>query len=150
MLEMNSRSCCFQLSLGYKVTLRTNLHAGVCADTLYQPFIFFTNKSSNCELKRLFCSEEGQIVSSNGTTSRDRECRCNYAHGYTYVTQPKNICSCIPTEEDCSCYRKKCSKTNILSPGRFTTFKFISKLVLCMFAISITYSFTRFYIFPFF
>ncbi|XP_052076994.1 uncharacterized protein LOC127715008 isoform X1 [Mytilus californianus] len=101
---------------GYRVTLRTNLHGGPCPDGLYQPFTFFTNISSNCELKRSFCSAQGQIVSSNGTTRTDRQCRCNYANGYSYVIKPKNICSCIPSEEDCSCYRKICLKNHILSP----------------------------------
>lgn len=101
---------------GYRVTIRTNLHAGTCPGNLYQPFTFFTNSSSNCELKRSFCSEEGQIVSGNGTTRTDRQCRCDYSLGYSYVNTPRNVCACLPSEEDCSCYRKTCSKHNILSP----------------------------------
>lgn len=109
----------FSTNLGYRVTLRTNLHAEACPHNLYQPFVFFTNRASNCELKYSFCSGKGQVVSNNGTTSTDRQCRCNYANGYSYVIKPKNVCSCIPSEEDCSCFRKICSKNHILSPGMY-------------------------------
>lgn len=101
---------------GYRVTLRTNIHARACEDDLYQPFIFYTNTSSDCEMQRSFCSEKGQIVSNDGTIKTDRQCRCNYAEGYTYVTKPTNVCSCIPSLEDCSCYRKSCPGNYILSP----------------------------------
>lgn len=105
--------------LGYRVTLRTNIHAKACQDDLYQPFIFLTNTSSDCELQWSLCNEDGQIVSHNGTIETDRQCRCNYAQGYAYVTKPRNICSCIPTVEDCTCYPKKCLNNYILSPGLY-------------------------------
>lgn len=108
-----------QLLSGYRVTLRTNLHAEACPADLYQPFIFFNNKSSICELRKTFCINEGQIVSNNGTIRTDRQCRCNHARGFTYVTRPRNVCSCIPLVEDCSCFRKKCYKNHTLSPGMY-------------------------------
>lgn len=122
-----SESCSIRFDFqrpGYRVTLRTNLHAGPCPDDLYQPFTFFTNQSSNCELKQSSCSEDGQIASSNGTTRTDKQCRCNYANGYSFVIEPKNICSCIPSVEDCSCYRKICSENYILSPDYQCIHKF--------------------------
>jgi hypothetical protein len=38
----------------------------------------------------------------------DSTCRCDYKQGYAFVTVPRNKCSCRPSEEDCSCYMKKC------------------------------------------
>ena len=45
-------------------------------------------------------------------TDKDTTCRCDYTKGYTFVTRPKHICYCVPTEEDCSCYRPICANIN--------------------------------------
>jgi hypothetical protein len=45
-------------------------------------------------------------------------CSCDYAKGYGFVTQPKNIAYCIPSKEDCSCYLVQCADNNTLSSGK--------------------------------
>ncbi|CAC5371648.1 unnamed protein product [Mytilus coruscus] len=124
-----NESCSVKLDFqrpGYMVTLRTNLNGVHCPDDLYQPLIFFSNESSNCEFKKSFCSNEGQLLSRNGTIKTDRQCRCNYVEGYTFVTNPTDACSCVPAVEDCSCYRKQCSKNHILSSDYQCIHKFTS------------------------
>ena len=79
-----------------------------CNDAHYQPIPFVTTGNSDCIFRKSLCTEEGQILFSNGTTKTDSTCRCDYKQGYAFVTVPRNKCSCRPSEEDCSCYLKKC------------------------------------------
>lgn len=85
-----------------------------CNDGRYQPVVFTTHGNSECFLIKSKCSEEGQVLYSNGSSSVDITCRCDYTQGYAFVSKPKNSCFCLPSEEDCSCFRVNCSK---LSPG---------------------------------
>ena len=79
-----------------------------CPLERYQPFPYNTNEINECIYLKSNCTEEGQIISDNGTTSRDSGCRCDYTKGYTYVSPPINPCNCHPVLEDCSCYAMKC------------------------------------------
>ena len=88
-----------------------------CTDKRYQPIVFSTDKFSDCMYIKSGCEEEGQVVVSNGTGKEDRTCRCDYSVGYSYVIQPRNPCSCVPLEEDCSCIKKYCNTTEELSAG---------------------------------
>lgn len=87
-----------------------------CSAGRFQPIIFNTSGNSECLYFKSKCDEEGQVVYSNDSFSNDTACRCDYTKGYAFVSKPKNSCLCIPSEEDCSCFRAKCHK---LSPGEF-------------------------------
>ncbi|XP_052063874.1 uncharacterized protein LOC127703828 isoform X8 [Mytilus californianus] len=87
-----------------------------CIQKRYQPFTFWTNKSmSDCIYVKSICSEEGQIVYRDNSTKDDRSCRCDYKKNYSFIKTPRNVCFCIPTEEDCSCYVKSCPENITLS-----------------------------------
>lgn len=55
----------------------------------------------------------------------DRTCRCDYTAGYAFVTEPRNKCYCVPTEEDCMCYKVNCPRKKQLTQGK-NIFFFIS------------------------
>ena len=64
------------------------------------------------------CSEVGQLEFTEITsTVKDRTCYCDYRRGYNFAIQPRNIKSCIPSEEDCGCYIKKCPMGQMLDAG---------------------------------
>ena len=90
---------------------------GNCSGERYQPIKFSAKKFTDCMYIKSSCESEGQVVDSNGTGDQDRTCRCDYTAGYSYIIQPRNQCSCVPSEEDCSCMRKYCYKTKKLSAG---------------------------------
>ncbi|CAC5403770.1 unnamed protein product [Mytilus coruscus] len=87
-----------------------------CIQKRFQPFKFWTNEStSDCIYTKSICSEEGQLIFNDNSTKDDRTCRCNYKRNYSFVATPRNVCFCIPTEEDCSCHIKSCPVNLILS-----------------------------------
>ncbi|XP_052076726.1 uncharacterized protein LOC127714698 [Mytilus californianus] len=88
-----------------------------CYSNKYQPHKWWTNGSSDCQYLKSMCNEEGQVPFNNGTTTRDRKCRCDYTNYYTFLNSSRNRCYCDPTEEDCSCYRKTCNTDEVLTPG---------------------------------
>ncbi|XP_071123999.1 uncharacterized protein [Mytilus edulis] len=87
----------------------------MCAFNRYQPFMFWTNGSSECTFQKSLCSGEGQMVVTDNLTRTDTTCRCDYRKGYSFVIQSKYITYCIPSEEDCSCYNKQCLGGYILN-----------------------------------
>ncbi|VDH91859.1 Hypothetical predicted protein, partial [Mytilus galloprovincialis] len=87
-----------------------------CKSDKYQPHKWWTNGSSDCQYLKSTCNEEGQVPYDNGTISRDTKCRCDYTNYYTFVSSTRNKCFCDPTEEDCSCNRKKCYYDQVLTP----------------------------------
>ena len=93
---------------GSKRVYSRNFNRRPCNDTRYQPIKFVTNGNSDCIFRKSLCTEEGQILFTNGTTETDSTCRCDYTQGYAFVTVPRSKCYCRPSEEDCSCYLKKC------------------------------------------
>lgn len=93
---------------GGKLVLRPFKDFAECDLHRYQPLVFTTAGNSDCVYQKSKCNEDGQVVFNNGTVVRDIRCRCDYKNGYTFVTKPKNLCYCIPSEEDCSCYKTKC------------------------------------------
>ncbi|XP_052078634.1 uncharacterized protein LOC127716458 [Mytilus californianus] len=104
------------LAQGNKYVIRGNLDGENCNKSRYQPFIFKTNESSECVIKKSYCSEEGLIIYSNGSTTEDTSCRCDYSKSYAPIQKPSNPCYCVPSEGDCSCYLKPCpDKTHLSS-----------------------------------
>lgn len=85
-----------------------NLNAVLCSSIRYMPFIFVSNMSDECLYQKSKCNEEGQITYENRSTTYDTSCLCDFTKGYAFVTTPTNKCFCIPSEEDCSCYKKIC------------------------------------------
>lgn len=51
-------------------------------------------------------------------TKEDRACRCDNTRNYSFIKTPRNLCFCLPTKEDCSCYLKQCLVNNTLSAGK--------------------------------
>ncbi|XP_071124005.1 uncharacterized protein [Mytilus edulis] len=92
------------------------LQGADCDNDFYQPFQFWSSGNSRCVYKKSYCSEEGQIISSNGTEKTDSVCRCDYTRGFDFIVRPNHRCYCEPAKEDCSCYLKSCSSNEILSP----------------------------------
>ncbi|XP_071139757.1 uncharacterized protein [Mytilus edulis] len=101
---------------GYIIVWSGNLNGQICDSQRYQPIRYFNSDGSDCILRKSVCNEEGQIIVEDGSPISDRRCRCDYRRGYSFVSEPKNKCTCIPSIEDCSCYFKHCPKYQEVSP----------------------------------
>ncbi|XP_076072014.1 uncharacterized protein LOC143043719 [Mytilus galloprovincialis] len=105
---------------GYKLVVSGSKHGtldgDLCEKNFYQPFPFNSSGNSRCVYQKSHCSEAGQVIYSNGTSKANIECRCDHMKGYDFLHRPKNLCFCVPFEEDCTCYLKICSSDDILSP----------------------------------
>lgn len=100
----------FYSLIGSKLVFQPLFNLADCDANTFQPIVFTTHGNSDCLLLKSKCDEEGQVVYSNGSFSNDTVCSCDYTEGYAFVSKPKNSCFCKPSEEDCSCFRVKCSK----------------------------------------
>lgn len=83
---------------------------------------------SDCVFAKGICSGEGQTVGKDDSTKEDRTCRCDYKNNYSYIKTPRNVCSCIPTQEDCSCHIKTCPVNLTLSQGMLIFFSKLYKI----------------------
>lgn len=103
--------CAFHVTLylnqGTKIVILGNFDSKYCFESRYQPFKYWTNVSSDCIFLRSKCKEEGQVMYSTGP-DHDTTCRCDHTKGYDFITKPHNLCFCIPSQEDCSCYKRNC------------------------------------------
>lgn len=99
---------------GSKYIFTPNLHQTECLPDSYQPFTFTTNGNSECIFAKSNCNDDGQVKASEGSTVLDRTCKCDYTRGYSYITRPRNICSCVPSEEDCTCYFSPCNDNTVM------------------------------------
>lgn len=110
---------CSKLDLeapGKRIVIRYNIDSFYCSDDKYQPITYWTNVSTDCLYLTSTCTEEGQVLYSvDRYHEHDTSCRCDHTRGYDFVTKPRNPCFCIPSEEDCSCYKKRCSTLNLNS-----------------------------------
>lgn len=77
---------------------------------------------SDCLYAKSICSEEGQLMLKEDSTKDDIKCRCDYENSYSYIKTPRNLCSCLPTQEDCSCHIKTCAANYSLSSGIMLNF----------------------------
>ncbi|CAC5422988.1 unnamed protein product [Mytilus coruscus] len=105
---------------GNKYIIRGDIDGEPCERNRYQPFKFKTDGYNECIFEKSVCNEEGQIVQNSGNTTADTSCRCDYTKGYGFVIGPTHKCFCNPTQEDCSCYKKKCNKNEFLNPNTCT------------------------------
>ncbi|CAG2213884.1 unnamed protein product [Mytilus edulis] len=90
-----------------KCVLRGNLDSDECFSERFQPFTFTTEGYSDCIYKKSVCVDKGLVIHHNGSTKYNRKCRCDYARGYVFVQTPQYNSSCIPSQEDCSCFKKR-------------------------------------------
>lgn len=103
---------------GLKTVVRGGFDGVPCDETHYQPFKYSSSNGNICVFLKSTCNDKGQIESTDGLTTSDRTCRCDYRFGFSFVTQPHKSCFCVPSEEDCSCYYKECGKDQVLTPGK--------------------------------
>lgn len=97
---------------GTKLVFQPFFNNAKCRYNRYQPFTFSTDGTSRCVYQKSFCNEEGQFVFQNGSFRNDTICGCNSSKGFYFVTKPNNVCYCLPSEEDCSCYKPSCMRRN--------------------------------------
>lgn len=88
-----------------------------CDTSRYQPFKFWSQQLSQCVFTKSSCNEAGQIMLNFGSIFGDSACRCDHIKGYAFVNNPKERCYCIPSDEDCTCYKKFCPPSYILTSG---------------------------------
>ncbi|CAC5411141.1 PPP1R3 [Mytilus coruscus] len=100
-------------SIGSNLVFQPLFNIAKCKIDRYQPIVFTTYGNSECIMLKSKCDDEGQILHNRGSPSTDTACRCDYTKGYAFISSPANRCFCIPSEEDCSCFRVTCVK---LSP----------------------------------
>ncbi|VDI71063.1 Hypothetical predicted protein, partial [Mytilus galloprovincialis] len=103
----------------FKYILTPDLNQVPCTASRYQPFTFTTDGNSQCVFSKSLCKASGQILAHNGSSLTDISCRCNYRHNYDYVIPPKDPCACKPSEEDCSCYIRKCEDDKVMIAGKY-------------------------------
>lgn len=72
---------------------------------------------TDCVFEKSICNEEGQVIYNDNSTKDDRSCRCDYKKKYEFIKTPQNVCFCIPTVEDCSCYDTSYSTNSNISAG---------------------------------
>lgn len=114
--------CVFISFSGLKYVITETFRNVKCSAERYQPIRFWSNKDTDCLLLKTKCNELGQIVYDSRSTDNNAACRCDYTRGYAFVSQPRNQCFCIPSEEECSCLIKQCPNNTTLSPGRYFLF----------------------------
>ncbi|XP_052079016.1 uncharacterized protein LOC127717279 [Mytilus californianus] len=90
---------------GFKWVWQPNFNRGDCDQERYQPFKFSTDGNTDCAYLKGQCYSEGQITASNGSNKEDRLCHCDRSGGYTLVKPAFNAGYCLPSVEDCSCYK---------------------------------------------
>lgn len=120
-LKFDNRTKIYLLSntfVGNKMVFGGQLDFTQCSTNRYQPFHMWSNISDKCIFKKSQCIENGQFLYRNGTNESDRSCRCDYTLGYAFISKPKNKCYCMPSQEECSCYKKNCPNNEDLTPGK--------------------------------
>ena len=109
----------FYLLAGDRIILENeHLYTDSCRNDRYQPRKFWSYEHNKCAYKKSLCSEEGQLIYSNGTYIVDRSCHCDYTKGYVFVKPPLHQCYCVPSREECGCLLKQCPHASyVLSQG---------------------------------
>ncbi|XP_071164032.1 uncharacterized protein [Mytilus edulis] len=98
---------------GFRPTREGGLNQGHCRMERYQPFFIESNITFQCIYAKSACIEEGQKIYSNGSIYEDRSCFCDFENGYALVN--KTSTHCVPSKEDCTCYKMVCpDKTDLL------------------------------------
>lgn len=103
--------------LGYRKVIEGDITAGHCSENKYQPRTWTTLGNFDCEFDKSLCTEVGQTTYDDGDSTTDRMCGCNYTDGYAFLQEPKHMCYCVTSEEDCTCYKKTCPENYVLNQG---------------------------------
>lgn len=90
-----------------------------CEAEKYQPFNFLSNENHRCYFVKSYCAEEGQIEHMIGDEASDRTCKCDYTKQYAFHTIPRNKVFCIPSEEECTCFKKTCPTNQTMNEGLY-------------------------------
>lgn len=110
--------------VGTKCVIRQNIDSAECTFKRFQPFTFSTEGYSDCIYSKSSCDYEGLVNHNNGSTTDDRNCRCDYNNGYAFVLKPRKNYFCVPSQEDCSCYQHSCEESFKLSAGKYFTYMY--------------------------
>ena len=94
-----------------------NINAVPCREGTFQRHHYMSNTQCACNETKGHCNKRGQVVASNGSTTEDRTCRCDFRRGYKFSTKPSNECVCQSSSEDCTCIKEECKTGYRLSPG---------------------------------
>ncbi|CAC5382882.1 unnamed protein product [Mytilus coruscus] len=118
---LNTDGCLlyYLLSFGYMTVIdhqSGDINNADCLEDTFQPTPYKSNTQCGCALMKSTCNDIGQVISTNGSTDKDRTCRCDYLKGYTYVTMPDDRCNCSPKGENCTCKLIECPNGSRLSP----------------------------------
>ncbi|XP_052057707.1 uncharacterized protein LOC127698339 [Mytilus californianus] len=86
-----------------------------CQADRYQPFNFLSHENHQCYFVKSYCADEGQIEHRIGDETSDRTCKCDYTRRYAFHTIPRNKVFCIPSEEECTCFKKTCPTSQMMN-----------------------------------
>lgn len=103
-----------------------HLNSEACHEGTFQRHPYKSNTQCACMETKGHCNETGQVVASNGSTTEDRTCRCDFRRGYKFSIKPSNECFCQSSSEDCTCKKIECETGYRLSPG---TWIYFTKLI---------------------
>ena len=110
---------------GYETVVDNNtgkINAVACHEGTFQPSHYDSYTQCACSETKGHCNKTGQVVSSNGNTTHDRTCHCDFRRGYKFSTKPSNGCVCNPSSENCTCIKQECEMGYRLSPGTWIYF----------------------------
>jgi len=93
------------------------IHTVPCPEGTFQRHPYKSNTQCACSETKGHCNKTGQVIASNGSTTEDRTCRCDFRRGYKFSTKPPNECVCNSSSEDCTCIKEECKTGYIMSPG---------------------------------
>lgn len=93
-----------------------HLNTEPCREGTFQRHPYKSNTQCACSETKGHCNKTGQVVSSDGSTTEDRTCRCDFRRGYKFSTKPSNECVCLSSSEDCACIKEDCKMGYRMSP----------------------------------
>ena len=94
-----------------------------CPANRYQPIPKNSSEIFQCEYEKSVCDEEGEVKCDDGSTTTDRQCRCDYKQGwianiYAFINTKNKTCY-FPRQVHRGCKKIPCSNDqDELDPGR--------------------------------
>ena len=114
------------------------IHTVPCREGTFQRHPYKSNTQCACNETKGHCNKTGQIVASNGSTTEDRTCRCDFRRGYKFSIKPSNECVCQSSSEDCTCIKEECKTGHRLSPGTWIYFTELMDSILLLYLNTVT------------
>ena len=93
-----------------------------CPSNRYQPIPKNSSEIYQCEYEKSVCDEEGEVKCDDGSTTTDRQCRCDYKQGwianiYAFINTNNRTCY-FPRQVHRGCDKPNdCTKDQELDPG---------------------------------